>query len=130
MSARSKMRHQFGAWLALSGLVLQIIASVVHSAAHLDHLIGHLTPTQLASEVHRQPIAPTGTPIAPGEESCPLDFSLVVSGTFVVPAPEPVPSLLAIQIAALDAGNPAFVLALRRHVLPLPRAPPVFEILA
>jgi hypothetical protein len=119
-----------GARLALSGLVLQIIASVVHSAAHLDHLIGRLTPTQLASEVHRQPTDPAGTPIEPDEESCPLDLSLIVSGTFVVPDPGQVPSLLAIEIAFIDAANPAFVLAFRRHLLPLPRAPPVFDIMA
>jgi hypothetical protein len=130
MTACSKMRHRFGAWLALSGLVLQIIASVVHSAAHLDHLIGRLTPTQLASEVHRQATDPTDTPIAPGEESCPLDLSLIVSGTFVVPDPGQVPSLLAIEIASPEAANSAFVLALRRHLLPLARAPPVFEIVA
>lgn len=130
MIARSKMRQRFGAWLALSGLVLQIITSVVHSAGHLDHLIGRLTPTQLASEVHGQPPAPTGTPVAPGEESCPLDLSLIVSGTFVVPDPGQGPSLLAIEIASIEAANPAFVLALRRHLLPLARAPPVFETLA
>jgi hypothetical protein len=130
MIARSEIRHRFGAWLALSGLALQIIASVVHSAAHLDHLIGRLTPTQLASEVHRQPTAPTGTPLTPGEESCPLDLSLIVSGTFVVPEPGQVASLLAIEIASLEAANPAFELALRRHLLPVARAPPVFEILA
>jgi hypothetical protein len=130
MIARSAIRHRFGAWLALSGLALQIIASVVHSAAHLDHLIGRLTPTQLASEVHWQATAPTGTPIAPDEDSCPLDLSLIVSGTFVVPDPGQVPSLLAIEIASLEAANSAFELALRRHLLPLARAPPVFEILA
>ena len=130
MLGRSKMRHRFGAWLALSGLVLQIIASVAHSAAHLDHLIGRLTPTQLASEVHRQPTDPAGTPIAPGEEGCPLDLSLIVSGTFVVPDPDQVPTLLAIEIASLEAADSAFELALRRHLLPLARAPPVFEILA
>jgi hypothetical protein len=130
MIARSKMRHRFGAWLALSGLFLQIIASVVHSAAHLDHLIGRLTPTQLASEVHRQATDPTGTPIAPGDESCPLDLSLIVSGTFVVPDPGQVASLLAIEIASIEAASPVFVLALRRHFLPLARAPPVFDIVA
>ena len=130
MIARSKMRHRFGAWLALSGLVLQIIASVVHSAAHLDHLIGRLTPIQLASEVLRQATDPTDTPIAPGEESCPLDLSLIVSGTFVVPDPGQVPSLLAIEVTSIEAANPVFVLALRRHFLPPARAPPVSEILA
>ena len=128
--ARSKMRHRFCAWLALSGLVLQIIASVVHSAAHLDHLIGRLSSTQLASEVHRQPTDPGGSPIAPRKESCPLDLNLIVSGTFVAPDPGQVPSLLAIEIASLEAGNSAFVLLLRRNLLPLPRAPPVIEIVA
>jgi hypothetical protein len=130
MIARSKIRQRFGAWLALSGLVLQITASVVHSAAHLDHLIGRPTPTLLASEVYPQPTAPTGTPIGPGEESCPLDLGLIVSGSFVVPDPGQVPSLLALEIGTPEAKNPAFVLALRRHLLPLARAPPVFEILA
>ena len=129
MIARSKMRHRVGAWLALSGLVLQIVASVAHSATHLDHLVGRLTQTH-ASEVHRQQTAPTGTPIAPGEENCRLDLTLIVSGTFIVPDPGEVPSLFAIEIASREAANPAFVLALRRHLLPLARAPPVFEITA
>ena len=48
--------------------------------------------------------------------------------TIVVPDPGQVPSLLAIEIASLEAANAAFELALRRHLLPLARAPPVFEI--
>ena len=124
------MRRRFGAWLALSGLVLQIIVSATHSAAHLDHLIGRFVPsvrTQLAAEFHQQPAGPTGVPAAPGEESCPLDLGLILSGTFVAPAPAAAPLLLAVELGAIEAAETVFSLSPRRHIRPPARAPPVIE---
>jgi len=133
MVARFERWHRFGAWLALGGLVFQIIASAAHSAAHLDHLIGPLHAsdrTQLAAEFYRQPAAPAGIPAAPHEDSCPLDLGLLVSSTFVAADPGQFPVLLAPEPASLEAANPVFVLAVRRHLLPVARAPPAIETVA
>ena len=132
MIPRSAITHRLAAWLALTGLVFQLAVAVVHSAVHLDHLIGPLAPAgqqfAAAGGSQQQAAPPAENPANPGPDGCALDLGLILSGTFVSPAPAIVPVTVAVQVAPLTAPEPAFVLAFERHHLPPARAPPVIAI--
>jgi hypothetical protein len=123
-----------GAWLALFGLIFQIALSVAHSAAHFDHLVGclvHAGVPLATTGLQREPASPSPVgPVRPDQDQCPLDLGLLLSGTFVLVAPGSVLAPLTGNLPPLDVAHPAFGLAVRRHLLPLARAPPLTEILA
>jgi hypothetical protein len=126
---RCSIHHRLAAWLALTGLVFQLAVAVVHSAAHLDHLIGRIVPAeQLAAAVYQQQAASPGHPSNPSSDGCVLDIGLILSGAFVSPAPTPVLKTPALHTPAPTAPEPAFVLVFERHHLPPARAPPVIAI--
>ena len=128
---RRTINHRLSAWLALIGLTFQLAVAVVHSAAHLDHLIGCIVPAerQLAAGSYRPQVAPpTGNPANPDRDGCTLDLGLILSGTFVSPVLAQALVIPALHIAPLAAPEPAFVLAFERRHLPPARAPPVIAI--
>jgi hypothetical protein len=130
VSGRLASWNRFVAWVALSGLVFQILASAEHSAAHLDHLLGQLggsVQARVGAELTQQSTDRPCTPAAPHEKHCPLDLGLIVSGTFIAPGPSPGLVLPIVAVAPLDAVEPVFLLTSPRHLLPLARAPPVIE---
>jgi hypothetical protein len=125
---------RWGAWLALLGLTIQIGLSAAHFVIHPDHLLGRLVavgPKAAAATSDRGPASPLpGKPATPDQDDCPICLGLLLSGTFVLADPGLALVPPATDIARLDAVSPAFALPLRRHLLPLARAPPVIEILA
>jgi hypothetical protein len=132
MIPRTAIKHRLAAWLALTGLVFQLAVAVVHSAAHLDHLIGPIVPAErllVAGTSHQQAAPPAENPATPGPDGCALDLGLILAGTFVSPAPAVVPVTVAVHVAPpLTVPEPAFVLAFERRHLPPVRAPPVIAI--
>ncbi len=120
------------AWLALFALALQTVVSVAHFAAHLDHFpvgFGRAGQPLASAEPSGDPAAPSpGGPETPPQHQCPIQLGLLLSGYFVVADTTPVSIPLATDIARLDSATPVVGLPVRRHLLPLARAPPVFEI--
>lgn len=123
---------RFGAWLALLGLLLQVGLGATHSARHFDHLVGPLgaaDPALAAGELPGGPVAPSPDgPTPPGLDHCAIGLGLAAAANIVLADPAPTPLRPDFEVARLEAASPAVALALRRHSLPLARAPPVIRI--
>jgi Protein of unknown function (DUF2946) len=117
--------RRLGVWLGLLALALQLGLSIGHvhkvganwgRAAGLSSAEPSIGPGDDRS--------PTGNPVGPAEDKCPICFALAVSRTFILAVALPVILAQVFEAARLVAA-PQPILRARRHFSPAQqRAPP------